>query len=205
MKITQLVLACAISSIIIGCNISNTNNGYEPDFFPTDINAFWQYEMTYVEADTMQSNFPYPTNFKTRISEKIERWNSTLLRVDGYFLPGPYLGDTLRLITNNDGVRVYIDDEDYIFYSFTEIGKTWSIPFFVNKTSGITHNYWATLVISTEDKLIVRWSDKKDPNVSHLIWEDHFEKGIGRVKIVVYGQAYGKTIWELTDTNIQLK
>lgn len=202
MKTTQFVLACAISLIIIGCNISNTNNGYKSDFFPTNANAFWQYEMTYVEADTTQLSFPYPTKFITRINEKIESWNSTLLRVDGYFLPGPYLGDSMSLITNDDGVRVYIDNEDYIFYSFTEVGKTWSIPFFVNKSSGITHDFWATLVVSTEDKLIVRWSVRKNPDASHLIWEDHFQKGVGRVKIVVYGQAYGKIIWELTDTNI---
>ncbi len=186
------------------CNVANSDEEKSYNsYFPMGENLFWEYELTYSDSDPERPQFPYPSHFTTRILDIVEVDQNDYYRIENYFVPGmAWTGGPALFRRNEEEVFVYFQEEEHLFYTFDDPDTLLLHWLYIGGSKENQSDYWNRVYSIDEEEVIIQWSLGKNIGRSHLVWEEHFKEGIGRTKIVIKGQRFGTTIYELTNTNI---
>jgi hypothetical protein len=160
------------------------------DFLPLSVGWQWTYKITESETDISKINFPKRLTVSV-VGELIVSDQKYFL-VENYFVPGPYLPDTIlvRVSDNQVFMRFNSEQEEYLFYSFTPTDSTWSIPMHVNPET--LYPYKAELTALSDQTATIDWNLRGGSR-----WQEIHRRGEGRIRIVSVSHGYGKIVWDL--------
>jgi hypothetical protein len=177
-----------------GCGLFSDD---EPDdladrFFPLKVGQEWTYEVTESSVDTSDFGDIFPTRFTVAVVDKRSVDGKIYFLLHNYFVPGPFLPDTV-LVRNDDSrvlIRLHPEDDEIVFYSFAPPDTAWSVPMYANPDWLLPS--WALLEEWSDQSATVLWR----PGIESY-WRETFETGVGRLEIRLSTADFHPVVWTL--------
>lgn len=196
-----------------GFDVEIAGKATDSTFFPLQPGTNWRYELVYSDVDPEQ--LPFPEAFVTSVEAVHTIDGMDYYVVNNYFLPSAspeidvrdrHSADEMEypmlLRFSDNQVYLLIEDEEQLFYSFSEDLSKWNVNMYAGEFRSVVT---ARLEVYQDDNAAIGWDypgfmgSESYPSRAEAGWGDVFERGIGRVRIVSGSQGYGEIVWDLQE------
>jgi hypothetical protein len=180
--------------MVAGCGLfsDDESDDLANRLFPLNVGEEWTYEVTDSSLDPTQFPPDTPYTFTTSVLGTHTIAGKRYFLLHNYYIPGPYLPDTV--LVRNEGERVFIrlhpEDDELLFYSFAPPDTGWAIPLYANPD--LVWQGYANLENWSDHYATVRWFAHQES-----YWQEIFSADAGRVQIRSFSQAYAYIVWTL--------